>query len=324
MRTLPSLLSAALLAGAALLGPVSPATAAPPVVDVSPASLPRGEAPRTPYADGTVVVDGDHRLATGGSEVRVLGRSGDDVLAAVAYADDRAQRVLRLRPDGTRSVVAKPVDIGTVILSADGSTLVADRSRLRRSTVRVIDAWTGAVTARRTFRGYVEARDVAGGRVLLVRYRPDRTLVWQASADTTRVVLRRAASYADLDAHRVSWFDGDPYAGGCTVLARLGDPSERIWRSCTDAVTSISPSGARMVTIHKLTDGVGPNELKVRRADGRLVATYRIPRGWLPSWQWESGRSLLIDVSGPRRAAWVRCTDGTCERVTPLRPAEQP
>lgn len=325
MRTLPSLLSVVLLAGAALLGPVATATAAPPpVVDLAPGSLPRGDAPRVPYVDGSVVVDGDRRLATGGSEVRLLGRSGDDVLVAVAYADDRSQRVLRLRPDGTRSVVAKPVDIGTVILSADGSTLVADRSRLKRSTVRVIDAWTGAVTARRTFPGYVEARDVAGGEVALVRYRPNRTLVWRTGPDRTRTVLRRAASYVNLDHDRMTWFDGDPYRGGCTVLTSIGDPDEALWGSCEDAVVSISPNGRRLLTLHKLTDGLGPNELEVRRANGRLIATYRIERGWFPDWQWEKGRALLIRANGPRHAAWVRCDNGDCERVTRLRPAEQP
>jgi hypothetical protein len=326
MRTLPSLLCVVLLAGGALLGPVSPASSAapPPVVEVTPRSLPRGDAPRVPYLEGTVVVDDDRRLATGGSEVRLLGRSGDDVLVAVAYADDRSQRVLRLRPDGTRAVVAKPVDIGTVLLSADGSTLVADRSRLERSTVRVIDAWTGAVTARRAFTGYVEAHDVAGGEVALVRYRPDRTIVWRTGADRTRPVLRRAASYVDLDADRITWFDGDPYQGGCTVLARLSLRDEALWGSCKDAVVSISPNGRRLLTLHKLTDGVGPGELRVRRANGRLVATYEIERGWFPHWQWESGRALLIQASGPRHSAWVRCVDGACERATRLRPAEQP
>lgn len=318
-----SLLPAVLLSAVTVLGVTSPATAGPPVVDVGP-SMSRGEAPRVPYLDGTVVVDGDRRLATGAAEVRLLGESGSDVIVAAAYADDRPQAVLRLHPDGTSTVVSDRVDIGTVVLSADGSTLVADRSRTRRSTVRVIDTATGAVTARRSWRGYVEARDVSAGRVLLVRYRPDRTLLWEASADRVRTVLPRAAGYADLDADRISWFTGDPYAAGCTVLAKLSDPSDRVWRSCRDAVADISPNGRRMVTLHKLTDGLGPSELRVRNATGRLLATYRVRRGWFPHSRWESGRTLLLEVNGPRRSAWVRCTDGDCERVTATRPAQAP
>jgi hypothetical protein len=318
MRTL---LPTLLLTGAALLGAGAPAAAAPPVVDVSP-SLPRGEAPRVPYLDGTVVVDGERRLDTGAAEVRLLGESGPDVVVAVAYADERPQAVLRLHPDGTSTVVAHRVDIGTVVLSADGSTLVADRSRNRRSTVRVIDTATGAVTARRSWRGYVEARDVAAGQVLLVRYRPDRTFLWQAAADRVRTVLSRAAAYADLDTDRISWFTGDPYAAGCFVLARLSDPSRRVWRSCRDAVVDVSPNGRRMLTLHKLTDGLGPSELRLRTATGRLLATYRVRQGWFPHSVWESGRTLLLEVNGPRRSAWVRCTDGACERATATRPAQ--
>lgn len=322
MRTLGSFLSTLLAAGATVLATATPATATP-VVDVGPGGLPRGAAPSMPYVDGTVVVDGDRRLTTGAYEVRLLGTSGDDVVVGTTYADGRSQRVLRLAPDGTRTVVARGVDIGSVRLSADGSRLVrVDDVRGPDSRIAVLDVRTGRALATATLRGYPTILDVDRRRVLIATYGPDRTLVWRPATDRWRTVMRRAADLGSFAHDRLAWVQGDPYDGGCTRLARLRAPREVVWRSCRDAVTAISPDGSRITTVHKLTDGLGPGEVRVREADGTLLATYRVRRGWFRDSEWESGHRLLLLVNGRQRAAWVRCTDGDCERATPLRPAQ--
>lgn len=326
MRTALASLSVLLLgAGAALLGPVAPASATAPVVEVSPGGLPRGDSPAVPYVEGPVIVDGPRRIATGASEVRLLGRSGTALVAGTAYADGRPQRVIRFEADGSRTVLARRVDIGSIALSDDGTRLVRlDDERGPRSTATVQDARTGRVVGTASLRGYPTILDVDRRRVLLATYGPDRTRLWRPGSDSWRTVMRRAADLGDLEHDRLAWIQGDPYDGGCTRLARLSDPTDVVWRNCRDAVVGISPDGSRLLTLHKLTDGLGPGELRVRDADGTLLATYRVRRGWFPHSRWESGTALLIEVNGARKAAWVRCTDGTCERATRLRPAEQP
>lgn len=323
MRRTLALLSVLAATSAALLGPVAPATAAAPVVDLKPGALPLGEAPQVPYVDGTVVVDGDRRIETGAAEVQLLGTSGSAVIVAVSYADGPSPRVLRIEADDSRTVVTKRVDIGGVVLSDDGSRLVrVDDVRGPTSRATLIDTGTAKVLATRTVKGYLEARDVQGGKVLLVGYRPNRTLLWRTGPDQVRTVLRTFATYADLGSNRISWFEGSPYNNGCQVLATLSAPRERIWRSCRDAVASISPDGSRLLTLHKLTDGVGPSELKLRDGDGTLLATYRV-QGWFTQWQWEDEHTLLLGANGKKRYAYVRCVGADCERTGPTGPAQQ-
>jgi hypothetical protein len=69
-----------------------------------------------------------------------------------------------------------------------------------------------------------------------------------------------------------------------------------------------------MLTMHLLTDGLGPGELKLRTVRGSKLATYTT--GWFSGWQWESPGTLLLDVNGRRKSATVRCTLDACENAT--------
>ncbi|WP_182526231.1 hypothetical protein [Nocardioides dongkuii] len=324
MRIPLSLLSVVLAASAAVLGPVAPAAAAPaaaPAVDVRPGALDRGPAPSAPHVVGSTIVDGGRRIPVAAEEVRLLGTSGRAYVVAVSSGRGPGPRVLRVRPDGSTRVLARRT-YGDALLGADGETLVHVRPAGRGSRVTVIDARTGRSVATRRVRGDAELLDVETGRVLLTTYGPDRTLVWRSGADRVRTVLRRAAGLGDLGSDRLAWIAGDPYAGGCTRLARVSDPSDLVWRSCRDAVASISPDGSRLLTLHKLTDGVGSRELRMRRADGTLLATYRV-KGWFRGWFWEDDRTIVAGANGRSRYALVRCAGDDCERAGATEPAHQ-
>jgi hypothetical protein len=118
----------------------------------------------------------------------------------------------------------------------------------------------------------------------------------------------------------VATYTRDPYRNGCTVVTSLSDPGTRLWRSCDERVATFSPDGRRMTTISLLADGLGPAELWLRRAGGRLLVHYSTP-GWFGAQRWETDRALLLDTVGARKQAVVRCEGADCERASDLRRA---
>jgi hypothetical protein len=133
----------------------------------------------------------------------------------------------------------------------------------------------------------------------------------------TRVVLRTGYA-ADISANRLATYTRDPYEGGCSVVSRLSAPRVALWRSCRERVDAFSPRGGRMATIDILSDGIGPREVLVRRAGGRLLGHYSAR--WFGAVAFESERALLLDANGARKSATVRCVASRCVRSSALRP----
>lgn len=82
-----------------------------------------------------------------------------------------------------------------------------------------------------------------------------------------------------------------------------------------------SPEGARMATIHILSDGLGPTEVRVRLASGEVVGRYGAR--WFGPLVFENERALLLDTNGRKWAATVRCVGARCVRASALRPVPE-
>ncbi|WP_134738665.1 hypothetical protein [Nocardioides sp. 503] len=308
---------AAGLTGVLALG--APAQAAEPVV-LRPADLPRGADVRVPHLEGRTVVDGDRRVRVrGGDRVVLLGRSGDAYVVGVSGDDDGRGSIRLVRPGAAARVVLRGVPVFETVLSGDGQHLVrASASTARRTRVMVNRASDGALVRQRTFPGSAKVLDAGGGRVVLGSWGPDRTLSWSFATDTTTTLVRRAGYAASIEADRLATYSRDPYDGGCSVVRRLAAPRGTLWRSCDERVAAFAPGATRLATIGILSDGLGPTEVRLRKAGGRLVARYAAR--WFGSISFESERALLLDTNGTRKAATVRCTATRCVRASALRP----
>ena len=153
---------------------------------------------------------------------------------------------------------------------------------------------------------------------MLGSWSPNRTFWWSYRSDSTRLVNHRVGYFADIRADRLASYTRDPYQGGCSVLTDLRATPHRLSSSCDERVTAVSPDGRRIATIHILSDGLGPNAIRVRRASGgAALVTYQTP-GWFGLIRWENDTSLLMDTYGRHQWATVRGELEHVERASRL------
>ncbi len=127
--------------------------------------------------------------------------------------------------------------------------------------------------------------------------------------------------FADLSSDRFAFFTKEPNRGGCSVLTHISSPADRVWRSCHERIETTNADGSRIATVHILSDRMGPNRFIVRTATGGKLATYNTA-GYFGLAQFEDKYDLLLDTTGQKNAATVRCDLGSCERASDLRDAE--
>jgi hypothetical protein len=284
-----------------------------PVATLRLGDLPRGAGPAVPRVLGTTIVDGDAVVAVDAREVQLLGVSGEEYV--VATWADRRSAVERVAADGSRRTVLDRVPY-SVVLSNDGSRLVATRTpTLRRTVVAVLDATTGDVLLRRTFGGGASVLDADAGTVVVGQETPARTWSWETGSDTVARLADRYGYAADIAADRLAVLTGPTWKGGCSVLSSLSAPGRVRWRSCDHAVLAISPDGRRVGTTAIYVDGpLGSIDVHTDR--GRRVATYRSAYS-LGLVDWEDERTALMTVGDRRgRSALVRCRVAECERAS--------
>ena len=311
----------ALAAATTLLLTTAPAsTAAVATTEIKPGELERGTNGTVPYVEGSVLKVGDQRYVFGGDrEVRYLGMSDADyVVETWRNGAVHSDRIVRVAADDTRTTVIRGLGFAEMSLSGDGEQVVHPRFRHKKQTTRVTayDSHDGTVAAARTFDHYVSVLDVDGGRAVLATNPPARTFWWNLSTDRTRRISDRIGYRADISADRLAAFTKDPYLGGCSVVSTLSHPKQALWRSCDQAVLDFSPSGTRVTTVYLLADGLGPGVIELHGTHGKLLA--RWSTGWFEGQVWESDSTVLMRANGKRKAAWVRCTYGDCERISRL------
>ena len=316
MRT-PLTVLAAGLTTAALVA--APAQAAAPTVDLQPEELARGADIAVPHVEegtwGEVFVDGDRRVELPGRLARVIGPSAGGWLVGTQNADyKRNRRVVRVGVDGSVTDVLRNVDPSAVVLSADGTTLAWPQyvGRGSKVVIHVARASDGEELAAKGPLPYTDLLDVDAKKVVLGNDR--RTFAWGFVRDRTRTLARGMSGDVDLSLDLMTSWTKDPYEGGCMVVSRLSSPRIEVWRSCRDRVAAFSPDGTQMLTFHKLTDGLGPGEIHLRTLAGRELATWTT--GWFGDWTWESPGVVLLEATGTRRSATVRCELTECENAT--------
>ena len=164
--------------------------------------------------------------------------------------------------------------------------------------------------------------DALGDRVLLGVWGRG-TLSWDLATGSVLRLTKRVGGAASLEDDLLSSYTTDPYNGGCTVVSRISETGDDLWKSCTERVESFAPGGRRMVTVHILSDGIGPSAASVRTVGGRLLGRYSV-QGWFGALTFESPKALLLEVNGKRQATTARCVREDCERAGDLAPVEPP
>jgi hypothetical protein len=311
-RSTSNALLAAFAAGAAL---AVTAEAAAPAVDLQPDRLGRGADIAVPHIEDGDFVDGERRVELPGTVARVIGAVAGGWLVGTNNVDrKRNRRVVRVEADGAVVDVLRDVDVPTVILSADGTTLAwqATVSPGRKVITYAASAADGSLIGKKGPSRYVSLLDVAADRVILGA--GQRVLQWKPATGRQRTVVRKLAGSASIEHDLLSIYTKDPYAGGCTKLVRLSDPGTSVWKSCRDRIAAFSPDGTQVLTFHILTDGLGPGEIHLREVDGTKLATWTT--GWFSGWEWESPGAVLLEVNGRRKSATVRCVLAQCENAT--------
>ena len=311
-RPISTALLVALAAGAAL---AVPAQAAAPTVELQPDRLARGADIAIPHIEDGDFVDGERRVELPGTVARVIGEVDGGWLVATNNVDrKRNRRVVRVGADGAVVDVLRDIDVSTVVLSADGSTLAWQQfvSGGRKTITYAYDVAAATVTGKKGPGPYVSLLDVAADRVILGAGR--RVLQWKPSTGRQRTLVRKLAGSASIEHDLLSIYTKDPYVGGCTKLVRLSKPRVKIWKSCRDRIAAFSPDGTQVLTFHILTDGLGPSEIHLREVDGTKLATWTT--SWFDEWGWESPGTVLLDVNGKRKSATVRCVLAQCENAT--------
>ncbi len=321
-RTLALTSTAAVLL--ALTSPAAQAAQAarPPSYDLRPAALERGPDVRVAHVEDGTVVDGATRIPVAEPHVSLLGTFAASYIVQTRDSEYTRTRVWRLETDGSRTRLLKGRSAEAVELSDHGATL-ASATYLGKAGSRLlaIDVATGATLADRVFQGDPSVLDVAGSRVAIASWNKPRTRLWNTATGKVRILVKRPGSFADLSSNQFAYYTKDPYRGGCTVLAHVDDPTDRVWRSCRERIDTINPDGTRLATIHILADGIGPDQVILRRNTGARLATYNTS-GWFGAVQFEDRLRLLLRTNGKKYAATVRCDTAGCERASRLRPVK--
>lgn len=324
MRTTMLRGALAALTVTALVGAVAPAATAAPDRTLRPARIERGPAVTALHMRGHTIVDPvrDRKVrVTGFERTWLLGRHRNTYLVLAGDEGLANWQLLRVRPDGEpRALRSGRRYAPEMVLSADGSHVALWRTAHRsdRTRITVVHSRTGDVLRSRWFRGFPSVADYGPRRLVLSRWgrHHSNTSWWNPHNNVRRPIIANPSGLVDIEADRLTYYDGDPYQGGCQHVVRLSAPDEEVWQSCEDRVFAFSPHGRRMVTGHILTDGLGPNEVRLRGARGRLLATFHAQ--WFGFLHFENERRLLVEAVGKRYIAAVRCTPEDCERVSKL------
>jgi hypothetical protein len=317
----PHRLLAATVAGLTALVVTATASAATPTTEIKPGALPRGADMAIPHLEDKTVVDGDVRIRVRGAVVRLLGKSGASYVVSTLNRRGTSGRLLRYAADGGRTLLAEG-DVFGARLSSDGLRVVASDYRGEDTVLQVRSVATGHVEAERRFRRFPNVLDALGDRVLLGAWGRG-TLSWDLSTGSVVRLTKRVGGAASLKDDLLSSYTTDPYNGGCMVVSRISETGDDLWKSCQERVESFAPGGRRMVTVHILSDGIGPNEASVRTVNGRLVGRYTV-QGWFGALTFETSRALLLETNGKRQATTVRCVRDDCERAADLEPVQAP
>jgi hypothetical protein len=284
------------------------------VTRIDPDRLERGADATVPHVEGRRIVDDGVVTRVRGDWFRLLGTrpDGDHV---VLVGDDGGESVRTVTPGGGgRKLIGDTYGAG-VRLGSDGTTVLTEQFRLRprrHTLLRAYDATTGELLGARKRAGAVTGLDASSSTVVYAG--EDGPVVsWDLATDEGTRLSRRYGYLADLATDRLAVFTKDPYQGGCTVVSTLSDPRTELWRSCEEAVVEVSPDGSHLMTVFKLADGLGPDEVRVRTVSGEQTGRYRVPEGYVGQLLFEDADTALVEAFTRDSSGLVRCDGPSCE-----------
>jgi hypothetical protein len=315
------LTATALLVLAAPLLAAAPSTAAPAQVRIKPGALERGPDPLGAHLDGRTIHDGSVRVRLSAPRVLLYGKWNQFYIVATGNEQWGNVKLKRVAKSGNTKLLVAGVDPFNTDLDSDGGQVAYSYGdTTQRPTIGVYDFVQKAEVISRSFSSLPRLLDFDLGRVIASFWSfRVKTITWDTVIDTTSRVNRKRANYASIGHNLLGYFGKDPQFGGCQVLAHLGNPTNVEWSSCSERIEAVSPDGRRVATIPLLSDGIGPADIRVRRAGGTALAHYTID-GWFGSITWETGTKLLMQSNGAVKAALVRCKVADCNRAGRLSP----
>ncbi len=291
-----------------------------PTVTLFPAALPRGADTPLLHMEEEVIVDGALRVPVAGpTPMWLMGRIGRDYLVTASSADFEHYVVRLVRPNGESRVLQRFGQRTAVTMSADGRHLALATMVRPDTRIRVVRTRSGELVRERLFASYGAEVSDYGQRRLVITGLRSRTFWWDPVRDRLRLIVAHPAG-ADIAADRLVVMvprPKRPYLF-CQQTVRLSEPSDVLWRSCRYIPLAFSPQRGRIAAVDIQSDGIGPWEVQLRRARGKLVQTYRAPM-WFGFVEWESERGLFLQPVGRHFLAAVRCDiGGGCERASRL------
>lgn len=316
-RTTLAALALATAAAATVVG-VTVASADASTTRIDPERLDRGEDSSAPYVSGRSIVEDGTVTRVRGGWFQLLGTRPDGRYV-VMVSRDGSDQVRAYTPGGGGRKILGDTYGAEPLLSTDGTTLVTAgfKTRPRRHTLlRAYDSSTGELLGTRKRRGALTALDADPSTV--VYSGEDGPVVrWDLATDSGERVSPRYGYRADLETDRLAVFTQDPYQGGCTVVSPLSDPGTELWRSCEEAVRAFSPDGSHVITTHKLADGLGPAEVRVRTVEGEELGHYRV-EGYFGQLLFEDASTPLLEAATRDSSGLVRCAAQDCELASDL------
>ena len=261
-------------------------------------------------------------VSTGRSGVLTLvGRARSGYVVLTTTDSGSATTLRRVRTDGS-TVTLHAVGrryASDAHVSPDGRRVAYTTTGRTSTTVFVRKSRDGSLLARKSYAGFSEVL-AHRQRVLLSGFSTGVVRWFDPATRSTVVLDSPPLASADLRHDRAVQIVEDPvngFDGICLVYARLSDPTDTRWRSCTEKPLATSPNGRRMVTTNIAADGLGTGVLQVRDAETFAVSATLRTSGYFGQLHWEDDNSFVVFTWRKGRAAMVRyALDGTLERVS--------
>ncbi len=322
MRRVLTFTTALMTVGVSLLA-AAPSGAAE-TIPIKPGALSRGPDVRGPHVEGTVIVDGDVSVKVKRPNVLLYGKWQGSYIAATGNSQWGNVKLVKIAATGAVKVLREFIDPFNAVLDAESDQVAYSYGdSTQKPTLAVYDLGLDDEVSVHAFAGLPRLLAFDDGLTVASLGSPKvKTLTWNTVSNDVTKVNAKLGNYASVAHDLLGYFSKDPQFGGCQVLAHLSDPGDVLFTNCDERIDAVSPDGKRVATIPLLSDGIGPADILVRKANGTLLVHYTIDNYVGRVW-WESNTKLLFDANGKTKAATVRCQVADCNRASDLRPTPE-
>jgi hypothetical protein len=319
MRRLLTFTTAVVTLGVSLLS-AAPSDAAE-TIPIKPGALSRGPDVAGPHLEGTTIVDGTVTVKVKRPNVLLYGKWQGSYIAATGNSQWGNVKLVRIAANGTVSLLREFIDPFNAVLDADADQIAYSYGdSTQKPTLAAYDLGLDDEVSVRAFAGLPQLLAFDDGLMVASFGEPKaKTLTWNTVTNEVTKVNAKRGNYASVAHDLLGYFSKDPQFGGCQVLAHLSDPGDVLFTNCDERIDAVSPDGRRVANIPLLSDGIGPADIVLRKANGTLLAHYTIDNFFGRVW-WETNTKLLFDANGKTKAATVRCQVADCNRASDLRP----